>query len=45
MNVNVAVCTYQNERFLDRCLTDIEQTVPINRLIIVNHYSANDCGN
>lgn len=29
MNVNVAVCTYQNEKFLDRCLTDIEQTVPI----------------
>lgn len=37
--MDVAVCTYQSEKFPDQCSTSIEQTVPVNRLIIVDHYS------
>lgn len=39
MKVDVAVCTYQSEKYLDQCLTSIEKTVPIRKLIIVDHYS------
>lgn len=39
MKIDVAVCTYQSEKYLEQCLTSIEETVPINRLIIVDHYS------
>jgi glycosyltransferase involved in cell wall biosynthesis len=39
MKVDVTVCTYQSEKYLDQCLTSIEKTVPVNKLIIVDHYS------
>jgi len=39
MKIDVAVCTYQSERYLDECLTSVEKAVPINKLIIVDHYS------
>jgi glycosyltransferase involved in cell wall biosynthesis len=38
-DVDVAVCTYESERYLDQCLASIEKTVPFNRLIIVDKYS------
>jgi len=39
MKIDVAVCTYQSERYLDECLTSVEKSVPINKLIVVDHYS------
>lgn len=39
MKIDVAVCTYQSERYLDECLTSVEKSVPINKLIIVDHHS------
>lgn len=39
MKTDVAICTYQSEKYLDQCLTSIEKSVPVNRLIIVDHYS------
>ncbi|MEM3874845.1 MAG: glycosyltransferase family 2 protein [Candidatus Bathyarchaeia archaeon] len=37
--MDVAVCTYQSEKYLDECLTSIENTVPFKKLIVVDHYS------
>jgi len=39
MKIDVTVCTYQSEKYLDECLTSIEKSVPINRLIIIDHNS------
>jgi glycosyltransferase involved in cell wall biosynthesis len=39
IKVDVAVCTYQSEKYLDECLTSIENMVPFNKLIVVDHYS------
>jgi len=39
VRIDVVVCTYQSEKYLDECLTSIEKSVPINRLIIIDHYS------
>lgn len=39
MKIDVAVCTYQSEKYLDKCLTSVEKSVPINKLIVVDHYS------
>jgi glycosyltransferase involved in cell wall biosynthesis len=39
IKVDVAVCTYQSEKYLDECLTSVEKFVPFNRLIIVDRYS------
>ena len=39
MKIDVAVCTYQSEKYLDECLTSVEKSVPINKLIVVDHYS------
>lgn len=39
INVDVAVCTYNSEKYLDQCLQSIQNFVPFNRLIIVDHYS------
>ncbi|MHA1721825.1 MAG: glycosyltransferase family 2 protein [Candidatus Baldrarchaeia archaeon] len=37
--IDVAVMTYNSERFLDECLTSIENSIPVRKLIIVDHYS------
>lgn len=37
--VDVAVCTYNSERYLRECLGSIKRFVPFKRLIIVDHYS------
>lgn len=39
MKIDVAVCTYQSEKYLDECLTSIEKAIPLNRLIIIDHHS------
>jgi glycosyltransferase involved in cell wall biosynthesis len=39
LKIDVAVCTYESERYLDECLTSIEKTVPFDRLIVVDRYS------
>lgn len=39
MNVDVAVCTYNSEKYLDECLGSIKKYVPFKRLIVVDHYS------
>lgn len=40
--IDVAVMTYNSERFLDECLTSIKNSIPVRRLIIVDHYSEDD---
>lgn len=42
MKIDVAVCTYQSERYLEECLTSVEKAVPINKLIVVDHYSTDN---
>lgn len=37
--VDVAVCTYQSEKYLDQCLMSIKKNVPFHKLIVVDHYS------
>lgn len=37
--VDVAVCTYQSEKYLDECLASIVKYVPFNRLMVVDRYS------
>ena len=39
MDVDVAICTYNSEKYLDECLESIRQYVPFKRLIVVDHYS------
>jgi len=39
IEVDVAVCTYNSEKYLDACLGSIRRNVPYNRLVIVDHYS------
>jgi glycosyltransferase involved in cell wall biosynthesis len=39
MKVDVIVCTYKSERYLEQCLTSIEQFISLNQLIVVDHYS------
>lgn len=39
MDVDVAVCTYNSEKYLDRCLKSIRRHIPFKRLIVVDHYS------
>jgi len=39
IEVDVAVCTYNSERYLDLCLQSICNFVPFKKLIIVDHYS------
>nr|MDO8135272.1 glycosyltransferase family A protein [Candidatus Njordarchaeum guaymaensis] len=39
MKVDVIVCTYKSEKYLEQCLTSIEQFIPLNELIVVDHYS------
>ncbi len=39
MDVDVAVCTYNSEKYLDECLKSIRQYVPFKRLIVIDHYS------
>ena len=38
----MVVCTYESAKYLDECLTSIERYVPVNRLIVVDHYSTDD---
>ncbi|MBS7250441.1 MAG: glycosyltransferase family 2 protein [Candidatus Freyarchaeota archaeon] len=40
--LDVVVCTYQSGKYLDECLTSIKQYVPVNNLIVVDHYSTDD---
>lgn len=37
--LDVVVCTYQSAKYLDECLKSIKQYIPVNKLIIVDHYS------
>jgi glycosyltransferase involved in cell wall biosynthesis len=39
IQIDVAICTYQSEKYLDQCLTSIKKTVPFHKLIVVDHYS------
>jgi len=39
MKIDVAVMTYNSERYLDECLSSVEKSVPINKLIVVDHHS------
>ena len=39
MDVDVAICTYNSEKYLDECLESIRRYVPFKRLIVVDHYS------
>lgn len=39
IKVDVAVCTYNSQRYLDECLRSITKFVPLNRLIVVDHFS------
>lgn len=39
IKVDVAVCTYNSEKYLDLCLQSVCNFIPFNRLIIVDHYS------
>lgn len=39
IKVDVAVCTYQSEKYLNQCLMSIQKTVPFHKLIVVDHYS------
>jgi len=39
MAVDVVVCTYNSERFLEPCLSSIQRNVPVRNLIIVDKYS------
>lgn len=36
MKIDVAVCTYQSEKYLDECLMSVEKSVHINKLIVVD---------
>lgn len=37
--VDVMVCTYNSERFLDACLTSIRRNIPVETLWVVDKYS------
>lgn len=37
--VDVVVCTYNSERYLDSCLSSVFRNVPVNRLFVVDNYS------
>ena len=39
VKVDVVVPTYQSEKYLDACLSSIVRTVPVNNLIVIDHYS------
>jgi glycosyltransferase involved in cell wall biosynthesis len=39
MDVDVAVCTYNSEKYLDECLKSIRKYVSCSRLIVIDHYS------
>lgn len=39
MKIDVSVRTFNSGKFLDACLSGIEQTFNVNNLIIVDHYS------
>lgn len=39
MNVDVVVCTYNSDRFLESCLESVYSNVPVNNLYIVDNYS------
>ena len=39
VKIDVIVPTYQSERYLDACLSSIRRTVPVNNLIVIDHYS------
>jgi len=39
IKVDVIVPTYQSEKYLDACLSSIKRTVPVNNLIVIDHYS------
>jgi glycosyltransferase involved in cell wall biosynthesis len=39
MKVDVIVCTYKSEKYLEQCLTSIEKYIPLNELIVVDHHS------
>jgi glycosyltransferase involved in cell wall biosynthesis len=40
--LDVVVCTYQSGKYLGECLTSIKQYIPVNKLIVVDHYSTDD---
>lgn len=39
MKIDVAICTYQSEKYLHECLTSVEKAVSINKLIVIDHFS------
>lgn len=39
MKIDVAVCTYNSEKYMDKCLEGIEQAFDVNNLIVVDHHS------
>lgn len=39
MKIDVLVCTYNSEKYLDSCLSGIERSFPVNRILIVDHHS------
>jgi glycosyltransferase involved in cell wall biosynthesis len=39
VNVDVVVCTYNSEKFLDVCLDSIVKNVPVKKLFIIDNYS------
>lgn len=40
--LDVVVCTYQSGKYLDECLTSVKRYIPVNRLIVVDHYSTDN---
>jgi glycosyltransferase involved in cell wall biosynthesis len=39
MKIDVVVCTYNSEKYLDLCLKGIREVFDVNRLIVVDHHS------
>jgi len=39
VKVDVVVCTYNSEKYLEECLKSIKKYIPVNRLIVVDHFS------
>ena len=40
--VDVVVCTYNSERYLERCLQSIRANVPVNELFVIDNFSTDD---
>ncbi|MBS7619894.1 glycosyltransferase family 2 protein [Candidatus Bathyarchaeota archaeon] len=39
MKIDAAVMTYNSEKYLDSSLSSLKRAIPLNRLIVVDHYS------